>query len=287
MWKNLVLYNHYGHGDLFISREFIKEYMRLIPAENYIYSHVKNERIFADIDIGYMWPKELMRRDKAYIRGKDTLYINMWIGRNPAYVLPGIGCTLERYFDMYNDILRELGHRRLSGNVLDYLPAVDYTYYNIDRVYDFVGQGADRKVFIDNCKVLSKQSDNFDMTPAIDEISNEFPDIDFIVSTKKDLEKPNIYYTEDIIQSPDKFDLNEIAFLSTYTDTIIGRASGPHVFTMNKENIMDGSKANLTFSNSPNCTHLVFNTAIPIRKHWSGAKDTRGVVQKMTEVIGR
>ncbi len=288
MWKNLVLYNHFGHGDLFCSRKFMKEYMEIIPAENYIYSHVKNPRIFADIDIEYRWPVELMAREKAFIRGKENLYINMWLGRNPAYILPGIGCTLERYLDMYNDILKSLGYRKLAGSTLDYIPQIDYSYFYTDGVHKFIGDTlGERRVFIDNCKVLSKQADNFDMTPAIDEISTLFPYINFLVSTRTALEKNNIFYIEDITDTPDDFDLNELSFLSLYADTFIGKTSGPHVFTMVKENVMDGDNANLAFTTAETCNHIVYRTPVPIRKYWSNVTDTKRVVQKMEEVINR
>lgn len=288
MWKNLVLYNHYGHGDLFCTRKFTKEYMKIIPAENYIYSHVKNPRIFADIDIEYMWPIELMDRSTAFIQGKENLYINMWIGRDSSYVLPGIGCTIERYIDMYNDTLVKLGYRKLSGDVLDYVPEIDYKSFHLEGVDAFIGSTlGQRRVFIDNCKVLSQQAINFNMTPAIDQISKLFSEIAFIISTKTDLKKDNIFYTKDITQTPDNFDLNEISYLSTFIDTFIGRASGPHVFTMVKENVMDSTKANLAFTTTQTCNHIIYQTPVLIRKYWSGAIDTRQVVKEMVKVINR
>jgi hypothetical protein len=55
-----------------------------------------------------------------------------------------------------------------------------------------------------------------------------------------------VKYTGDIIKVENS-DLNEISYLSTFCDIIVGRSSGPFTFSNVKENIFDGNKAFLCF----------------------------------------
>ena len=50
MYEKIIFYNHFGYGDLFNSREFVKELMKLLPADMYFYAHNKNKRTLEDIE---------------------------------------------------------------------------------------------------------------------------------------------------------------------------------------------------------------------------------------------
>lgn len=262
--------------------------MEKIPAQNYLYAHGKSKRIFADIpQIGFMEVTPQMDARQAVLSVGNNLFINTWIGRDGRYVLPGIGCVVEKLYEMYNDILRGLGIPPLGHPVIDYIPTIDFSYYDIDSVDDFIKTTADRKILISNGPVQSCQAENFDFTPVISRICDMFPQIVFIVTQPVSIDKCNLIMTSDIIKSDDGFDLNEIAYLSLFTDTIIGRNSGPHVFAQNRQNWDNPQKASLSFTYTEIASHFVLDTPVQMKKYWSCKTDEEGVVQVIKGVLER
>jgi hypothetical protein len=72
----------------------------------------------------------------------------------------------------------------------------------------------------------------------------------FICTTRDrwDSELNNIVFTDDIFQQ--ECDINEIAYLSTKCTLIVGKNSGPYMFTHIKENIIDSSKIFISLSHN-------------------------------------
>lgn len=292
MYRNLVFYNWYGNGDLFNSREFVKELMKKIPAENYIYCHSKSERMFEDM------PKLESRKmmswcdnSKPFVRVNDDLAINTWIGRTGNYVLPGIGCTIHQNIRMYNDTLRLAGlDLRLAKDGLDYIPEIDFLKLNhkyLDNITNFIKERAGPRVLWANGPAQSAQSDNFDFGPTILKTATKYPYTTFIVTEPMIDCRHNIFWTGDIIQAKDSFDLNEIAYLSLFCRTFIGRPTGPFVFAQVKENMRKEAKALLGFSYHPNVLTFALKYKTPIGKYWSNATQTDDVSRAVREVLDR
>jgi len=288
MDKKVIFYNHFGNGDIFESREFVREYMEKIPADNYYYAHGKPLRILADMpELQFTDVTEVMDPRHAAIITDNVLYINTWIGRDGKYVLPGIGCVVESLYYMHNEILNSLGFEPLQKEIFDYVPSLNYSYYNISEIDDFLNSHTNRKVIISNGPVQSHQADNFDMTPAIEMISMTFPEISFIITNPADVQNDNIFFTSDIIKTDDGFDLNEISYLSLFCDTQVGRNSGPHVFSQVRENWLDKHKATLSFTYRKEASHFVYQLPVKMQKFWSSATDTVTVHDAMSRVIQR
>lgn len=293
MFQNLVFYNYYGNGDLFNSREFIKELMEKIPAKKYIYCHSKNPRMFEDIpNLESRRMMSWVDNSKSFVRANNDLAINTWIGRDGRYVLPGIGCTIQQNIHMYNEILKLADlDIAMTRDGHDYIPEVNWLKLNHDylgNISKFVKETPKRRVLWTNGHVQSMQAENFSFEPAISRIAVDNPDIQFIVTERSDsLLRPNVYYTGDIIKRDDGFDLNEIAYLSMFCDTFVGRPAGPFVFAQHKTNMYDNKKAILGFSHHPNSLTfaLVFKT--PIQKYWSNHTDTETITKNIQEVIDR
>jgi hypothetical protein len=91
------------------------------------------------------------------------LFCNTWIGITGHYLLPGIGCTVEGLYQMYNDMLKTLGADQLPGNPVDYIPDINYNYYELEPVSRFLRHHQEEKIFIDNGLVMSQQAKNFSM----------------------------------------------------------------------------------------------------------------------------
>ena len=124
----------------------------------------------------------------------------------------------------------------------DYTPEIDYSKFDIQNINKYITDSGKSKVLICNGDCLSAQSTNeFKFTNLVDKLSDLHPDVDFILTEKIELTKKNVLFTFDIING-DYPDLNEISYLSTFCDIIIGKASGPYCFSLTKNNFNDANK---------------------------------------------
>jgi len=286
MDKKVIFYNHFGNGDIFESREFVKEYMEKIPADNYYYAHGKDPKILADMtELQFMDVTDTMNAMKAVLVTDNEIYINTWIGRDGRYVLPGIGCVVESLYYMHNEILSILGLEPLKKEMIEYVPSIDYSYYEIDKIDEFLNKNTNRKVLISNGPVQSCQAENFDFTEPIRMVAETFLDITFLVTSPAYIKMDNVVYTSDLIQAG--FDLNEISYLSLFCDTHIGRNSGPHVFAQVRENWDDNNKITLSFTYKKIASHFIYKLPTNMRKRWSGATDEIEVYNAMAQAIRR
>jgi hypothetical protein len=296
MLENLVFFNWYGNGDLFNSREFVKELMERIPAENYMYRHPKHPNVFQDIpELGHDKINEHCLNGKGFNKVGNNLYINTWIGRDSSYVLPGLGCTIKMNVKMYNDILRSAGiDVQLERPLVDYIPEVNFSKLpRMRKVQGFadIALRYQSTVLWVTSTAQSAQADNFSFWPAIEIITDEFPDYCFVVTDEIPQElyenRGNIYYTGDIIGTDDGFDLNDISNLSTMMEIIIGRPTGPFTFSQVKDNMMSETTALLGFSYHPNVLCFAQSFETPIKKYWTGDTETEKVIKHVRSVITR
>lgn len=289
MYNQVIFYNHFGAGDIFESREFVKAWMKLIPSNSYHYAHGKNPRILLDIpELQFKEVTEHMNPMRGvWDDSNGNLYVNTWIGRDGRYVLPGIGCTVEKLYEMHNEML-VLGLRsldELGKKAIDYIPDLRYLIYDIEPVNKFLIEHNEEKIFIDNGNVQSMQAENFPMDEIINEVAANHKDKAFIVTHALPLEIDNVYPTSYITQSKHSFDLPEISYLSVFCSTLIGRNSGPHVFTQVKRNIMDRNKKLLSFTYQYSGSSFVVNTDVNIKKYWSAHTKKDWVIREIEKVL--
>lgn len=287
MYNKIIFYSQWGNGDIFESREFVKAWTKLVSAKEYYYAHGKNPRILLDIpELKYTPITPIMNPRKQIFELNGDLWVNTWIGITGKYLLPGIGCTVERLYDMHNDMLRTYNFGQLSGNPVDYIPDIDYYLYDILDVAKFLVEHDEDKIFIDNGLVQSMQATNFLMDEIIYEVADNHKDKCFIITQPISLGLPNIFYTSNITKRTD-FDLPEISYLSTFCKVLIGRNSGPHVFTQVKKNVMDESKKLLSFTYKPTGASFVVNSNVNIKRYWSGATEKNQVIENIERIISQ
>lgn len=287
MFNKVIFYNHFGNGDLFESREFVRDMMELLPAKEYFYAHQKSPRMFADIPKLKHIPldaKCIVTQDIRNVN-KD-LYINTWIGRDSKYVLPKIGCVVDKSWEMFNDMLGRLNLPRLSKPFQEYIPRVNFESFQLDSLKNFLSTvGNKRKVLICNGRVFSLQAENFNFSPIMDYLASKYEDTIFIATQREQVQHPNLFYTEHVIKTDDGFDLNEISYLATKCDTIIGRKSGPFCFAHPIEVWNDGTKDSLSFTYGKEASHFVRHDIFPLRKHWSPEISYHGVVSAIERIL--
>lgn len=289
MWNlgNVIFFNHYGNGDLLISREFVRDIMSIIPADNYYYAHAKNTRMFADIP--QLQPAKITddcrMRSRGYRVG-DDIYINTWLGVDSTFVTRANSCSILNSFKMFNLILDTLGYRQLNKSLEEYLPTIDYKAFDIAPVDDFIKNIDKPIVLIANCNAQSGQAENFDMSSIIQRLCNTYDDIMFVVTDPVGVKAPNYTTTGTITKSKDGFDLNEISYLSRFSNLLIGRSSGAQIFTMTKENCMDANKAFVSFTYRIESAHIVWEAPkMNARIYWTSITDVERVYNAICEVI--
>ena len=286
--KKLIFYCEYGNGDIFESREFVKEFYEFYQPEECYYAHGKHPDIIKDMTFleSIAFDPTEMKSMRPYAFYGDVLYVNTWIGRDSKFVLPGIGCVVEQLYLMYNElmVMMQTGYK-LQKNPLDYIPKIDFSYYPNDGVTEFLkGKKRSKNVLLLNGPVHSGQAENFNFDPVMDKICTDNPKVNFIASQRSSVYKDNLTYTDDITHNS-SVDLNEIAYLSTFCKLIVGRNSGPHVFTQHYDNWMDSKKVNLSFTFKKEASHFVLSDSLPMRKEWSPATETNQVVTKINNLI--
>lgn len=285
MYNKIIFYNQFGNGDIFESREFVKAWMKLVPANEYYYAHCKNPRILLDIpELKFTEITPQMNPKFQIFSIENTLFVNTWIGITGKYVLPGIGCTVEKLYEMHNEMLGSHGFNKLPGTPIDYIPEIDYSYYDLGGCHEFLNIFSNEKIFIDNGLCRSLQAKNFEFIDIIESVARNHANKTFLTSQAFVTCCQNIFNTGSITQVKD-LDLPEISYLSTFCSTLIGRNSGPHVHTQVRRNMMDENKKLLSFTYHHLGSSFVVNTDVKIQKHWSNVSTKEDVINVIEGVI--
>lgn len=241
----VIFYNNFHNGDIHYSREFVKDIMKKLPENEYYYSHRNHNNLLKDIkNIRHI---NVPLDNSSQIQFKDNMIlINTWIGQCSAKYLTQ-DCSLYSNYNMYQDIYKLLGIE--IENIEFYIPSIDFCFVEKNGIDNFSFKS--KKVLICNGTIYSDQCPPFSFDYCINILSDKFSDIDFILTSESTIKKDNVHYTSNIIKINGN-DLNEIAYLSTQCNVIVGRASGPHAFTHIKENFNNPDKIFISFTYKKN-----------------------------------
>ena len=236
VYRRIHFFNGWHNGDVHVSREFVKWIIKNVPAEEYVYSHKHSPKLIMDIpelSFDNIIPQQ---STSDWVVDGDVLYINTWFRTIPR-IYDEYECTIQCLYHMFRHGLDKIGVE-LTGDIESFIPQIDYDRYEIGAARLFLSEAEDKKkVFFCNGTVLSNQIANVDMNPIIVRLADKFDDVYFFLPNgNNEVEKPNVFYTKDIIKSKDS-DLNENAYIAKFCDIIFGRASGPHAFCWNTDNV--------------------------------------------------
>lgn len=246
---NLYFYNYWHNGDIHYSREFVKDIISKTNFDNYFYAHNNKFGLLKDIEklteikfetIGNTELNTLNIFDK-----NNDVYINTWIGQLKMKYI-GFGINVHSNYMIYKDIYRQLN---ISMNdVKTYIPKINFDVINKQPIDSFF-EDRKKNVLICNGKLCSNQSTPQPFEPFIMDLSEKFSTFNFIFTDNTNkIDRENIFYTDDIIglNTTIVTDLNEISYLSTFCDVIIGKESGPFAFSTIEDN-MNGNKTFINF----------------------------------------
>lgn len=265
--KKVVFFSYAHRGDIFLSRSFVQHIMECIDADFY-YAHYWGEYLLKDLNLTYISldeiPKIQQNNEHASNFVKDDIvYINTWIGKYASEVTPGYcECTLHTLYSLVYPKVFAFLSKNFNINlelkdISEYLGCeVDFSVFNIDSVNKFIEEEQGRKILFCNGPSLSNQcSYDGDLQEVIENVSRQYSDVCFITTQNIQSSFKNIKYSGDIIGNQSQ-DLYEISYLSKFCDLIIGRYSGPFIWTNAiKDNIFNENKKFLCFGDKATDCH--------------------------------
>jgi len=260
MYRHIVFYNHFHNGDIHVSREFVRKlsevFRQKFPDVQISYSHRNNMNILADIpSMSFnQVPLNFSEHEGVIIRG-DTILINTWYAQRRFHYMNTYGITFDCLYIMFDEVCKIHFGFSLSDiepNPEKWFPKIDFSKFEIASAKNLLDTNTGPLVLVANGHAQSGQAENFPMLPVITNLANKYHGITFILTNHEAGFDPakhsNIIYSSSIIKK-NGFDLNENAFISTYCDTIIGRASGAYTFAFIQDNLFDKPKNLVCFSN--------------------------------------
>jgi hypothetical protein len=222
-------YNKGGRGDLHVSRGFVDDIAKNTDLKVF-YHHQYNQSILKDISIQQEPLNDGLNEHDTMIYKYGTIYFNTSYGMNKP-------TTLQCLYDNFTSLYDLLNIKQKS--LIYYLPKIEYNQFDRDKIDNFI-EGK-KYVLMCNNQVVFGKMDNFDMNPLINLVSKKYRNITFIVTNDdvyinyKRIRHKNVVYFKDIVEKDDN--LNEISYLSTKCNIIIGRNSGPHTFCYVEDNM--------------------------------------------------
>lgn len=263
----IILFNHFHRGDLFTHKEFARHMKAQMPDSNFEYWHFNHPKVNLDVNIPLTnLPNKLDNKVPFYEQG-EVIAINTWIGVWGDIFSKHGGVNLQSLYESWGQIYNKLG-LKLHENCEKYLPEIDFSFFNTKNVDAYVQSSNRKRILICNGKPMSNQSFESDMKEVIEKFAEKRSDIDFICTKQFQTNALNIFFTDDIIKDSEQFftgvipywfdrpvntcDLNEISYLSTKCNAIIGKNSGPFVFCETGTNLKDEAKIIVSFCKGSN-----------------------------------
>ncbi len=233
--------NHFHNGDVHLSRTMVRYIMDNTPDYKHYYSHGNPPNLLADMeDLEYL-PNFYTQfpQNTDIIMDGDNIYLSAWVGS--CHNRFNEGCTIQSIYNLFNYYSNTLLGKGMPP-LKEVLPVIDFNKFKKGEklVAHFGNREKRRAIFVSNGYALSGQASNFDMLPMVAAMSNVHENCDFYLTNRDglpDIVANNIFYTEDILDTKNKPDLNENAYLSTFCDVIIGRSSGAFSFALNTINL--------------------------------------------------
>lgn len=258
--KRIVFFNYYGNGDIHLSRGFVRQIMQKVRQQDaniqFAFGHKKDPKLLSDIEGLDFDPNALSILNNPaanLVNIGDTTYINTWYGQQNYKYIGIYGTTIDCLYAALDDSCKTLWNFSLediSTDLTTFFPIIDYSKYQIEQASNWLHGNTATKILVENGNCTSSQADNFPIAYPIVNLANKHKDKIFILTQEENISLPsNIAFSSHIIHKRGISDLNEVSFLSTHCDMIIGRASGVFSFTINQDNLFRRQIKFLCFSN--------------------------------------
>lgn len=257
--KNICFFNHWHNGDVFAAKGYLQNIQQQNGFIQCTHLHINHAKIMQDLNMihGHCDLLDQQLHDHLKFGYDDQeMFINTWIGSwgwDGGVIRQGEEHanynSLHRMFTHLYNYLNSYNGMSLviSNNPLDYVASTDWKQYDISSAVDYLSRTPrDRLHLLCNGLVRSTQSNLGNMKSVIEQLAERYPQDVFICTAGFDTDLSNIHFTDDIFGLEN--DINEIAYLSTYCSTIVGKNSGPYMFCHVKDNLFDAKKSFMSLS---------------------------------------
>lgn len=255
----LVFFQHCHNGDLFVSREFVKQIKTQLLDADLEYYHKNSPRVLLDLGITQKPLNQEFSIREKFIKFPEGLAINTWVGAYDPKITPepphyySLGISLDVLYQIWGYIFSEIntGFQKnlILKNINEYLPEIDFEKFHVQKITEHVYKHTSKKILICNGEPKSKQSFRESFSDIIEALAEKLKNQEIICTEKFTTSRNNIYFTQDIIGLSGS-DLAEISYLSQHCDLIIGRNSGPFVYCLTKTNLMNKNKTFISFNHT-------------------------------------
>jgi hypothetical protein len=256
----IVFFNCFHNGDVHVSRGLVRQVMAKVnqidSSISFSYAHRNPANLLADIPELTFEPILLNHIGSEHSnlnRHGNMIFFNTWYAQQNHKYMNRYGVTFDALYAAFDDSCKNLWGFSLSDISEDpsnFFPIIDYSKFEIENSSEWLKNNPGKKILVENGLAHSDQAHNFPMTPIIVKLAQNHPEITFILTTVESITLPNnVIYSDNIIKKSVRSDLNEISFLSSRCDMVIGRASGVFSFTLTQENLFQRKIKYLCFSN--------------------------------------
>lgn len=251
--EKIIFFNNFNNGDIHYSREFIKFFSKEIGVPSFV-NHKKCRDLLKDTQIPFIQANLNHLNQNGFYFQNGVLFMNTWIGQEGGKWIQQhpSGCTLKNNYKMFLEKAKVLEIEMPDEE--NFIPSINYDFFNIESLTP----KNKKNVFISNGPCFSGQSNNFDMSNFIINLAKSYPKILFYVTQKIDTNLENIIDANETIKKEKNLsNLNELSYISTHCDIVVGRASGPYCFSHTKQNLQDNKKTYIVTSNNEREGHWV------------------------------
>lgn len=261
--KKIIFFQHHHNGDLFVSKEYVRQIINDLPDFDVEYFHNNNPKTLLDLEISQRtFDVNSISKEVVYIEKPNHLFINTWLFVHPQYDRRGSinQSVMHRIFsDVFNKINQYFNVNLILKDKQNYIAKINYLKFDVTSIDKFIESNNRKKILLSNGKPMASQSFDNNMSNIVNNLAKKHSDIDFICTDKFETPQKNILFTDDLIPTAQdtailnpwnkkRCDLNEISYLSKFCNIIVGKNSGPYIYCMTEENINDPKKTIIVFN---------------------------------------
>lgn len=293
MITDICFFNHWHYGDLFTTRELVKDISQQLPDITVGYAHRLNPIVVSDFTNNYESETRahvLNNFDMMVPMAQDDtlVLINTWVGnyqgnhfaanKHPSYL---------QHYDIFAEIYQKANSNfgwnlQMNEDKWHYVPEIDYAKLDLTAADQFLASNKGRLYLFSNGQVQSQQSSLQYINPVIDALADMYPDDTFLATEVYMTSRPNVVFTKNIFDVSN--DLREISYLSSHADLIVGRNSGPFTYANTRSNLRDAGKVFMCYSHEARDV-LPYGMDIAADFRFSAATDGDQVTEQIKQAI--
>ena len=257
--NKIVFFNHYHRGDLHTSKEFVRQVIDNLPNVEFEYWSNNPNVLVSDLNLEITNSPDSLDKKDALVKQGDTMFVNTWVGCQWDIFCKHGGINMNTFYEQWELLFKGINkffdsNLKLRSEKESYLPRMDWNKLKIrnkNSIENFMATIDEKKVLICNNVPASNQSYMYNEDSLIVKIAKDNPDVRFFTTdhvAQKDDVPSNLTDLTVVYSDLEDCDLREISYMSTFCDVIIGKNSGPFVFSEIHQNYMDSNKKFVSFN---------------------------------------